>query len=233
VERRKGEGQTLSRRAVRSKPEADTLEFAPEIVQVIAVVAEIMLEQRRRRPAEGKSVARPLWGLPSNDRFLAGSFGRRCEIAFAAPAAPQAHTRASVAAIKRLDDQLARARRLFEYGEYDWDTFCARREEISEQKRQLERSAGDPEAVDLAWCESQLLDLTSAWETADSGQRSRLVAGIFEQLEAEALPEGALRVVAVPREAWRPFFERLVLERETGLAAPSTNHDVEFVYRLG
>ena len=48
--------------------------------------------------------------------------------------------KASVTAIKRLDDQLARARRLFEYGEYDWDTFCARREEISEQKRQLEKS---------------------------------------------------------------------------------------------
>ena len=45
------------RRAVRSKVEADTLELAPEIVQVIAVVAEIMLEQRRRRPVEGKSVA--------------------------------------------------------------------------------------------------------------------------------------------------------------------------------
>jgi len=82
--------------------------------------------------------------------------------------------KASVTAIKRLDDQLARARRLFEYGEYDWDTFCARREEIGEQQRQLERSAAEPEAVDLAWCESQLLDLTSAWETADSGQRSRL-----------------------------------------------------------
>jgi len=33
------------------------LELAPEIVQVIAVVAEIMLEHRRRRPVEGKSVA--------------------------------------------------------------------------------------------------------------------------------------------------------------------------------
>ncbi len=121
--------------------------------------------------------------------------------------------KASVTAIKRLDDQLARARRLFEYGEYDWDTFCARREEISEQKRQLEKSAAEPEAVDLAWCESQILDLTSAWETADSGQRSRLVAGIFEQLEAEALPDGALRVVAV---------EKLVLERETGFE-PATS----------
>jgi hypothetical protein len=33
-------------------------DLAPEIVQVIAVVAEIMLEQRRRRPVEGNSVGR-------------------------------------------------------------------------------------------------------------------------------------------------------------------------------
>jgi hypothetical protein len=45
------------RLAVRSKAKADALELAPEIVQVIAVVAEIMLEQRQRRPVEGKSVA--------------------------------------------------------------------------------------------------------------------------------------------------------------------------------
>jgi len=36
---------------------ADSLELAPEVVQVIAVVAEIMLEQRRRQLVEGKSVA--------------------------------------------------------------------------------------------------------------------------------------------------------------------------------
>jgi len=72
----------------------------------------------------------------------------------------------------------------------------------------------------------------SAWEAADSGQRSRLVAGIFEQLEAEALPEGTIRVVAFPREVWRPFFESLVLERETGSNAPGTKPPVEFVYRL-
>ena len=45
------------RRAVRSKEKADSEELAPEIVQVIRVVAEIMLEGRRRRPVEGKVVA--------------------------------------------------------------------------------------------------------------------------------------------------------------------------------
>ncbi len=130
-----------------------------------------------------------------------------------------------------LDDQLDRARRLFEYGEYDWETFCKRRDELNEQKRQLE-NATEAGTVDVEWCESQLLDFTRVWEAADSSQRERLVAGIFEHLEAEALPEGSLRVVAVPREAWTPFFEGLVLERETGSSAPSTNQRVEFVYRV-
>ncbi len=43
------------RRAVRSEAKADAEELAPEIVQVIAVVAQIMLAQRRRQPVEGNS----------------------------------------------------------------------------------------------------------------------------------------------------------------------------------
>ena len=38
---------------------------------------------------------------------------------------------------KRLDDQRERAWRLFEYGECGWETFCKRRDEITEQKSQL------------------------------------------------------------------------------------------------
>ena len=125
-------------------------------------------------------------------------------------------------AARRLDEQLERARRLFEYGEYDWETFCARRDEITEQKRKLTESAVKPQTTDLQWCEAQLMDLVGAWEAADGSQRSRLVAGIFEQLEAEALPDDSIRVVAVPREAWRPFFAGLVLERETGFE-PATS----------
>jgi site-specific DNA recombinase len=123
---------------------------------------------------------------------------------------------------RRLFEQLERAKRLFEYGEYDWETFCARKDEIQQQLRQLAEAAAKPETVDLDWCEVQLMDLVAAWEAADSGQRSRLVAGIFEQLEAEALPDDTIRVVAVPREAWRPFFAGLVLERETGFE-PATS----------
>lgn len=52
-----------------SKPETE--ELAPEIVQVIAVVAEIMLDQRRRRPVESNSVGR---GMIANDSAKKESF---------------------------------------------------------------------------------------------------------------------------------------------------------------
>ncbi len=66
------------------------------------------------------------------------------------------------------------------------------------------------------------MNLVVAWEAADSGQQSRLVSGIFVQLEAEAVPDSTIRVMAVPRAAWRPFFAGLVLERETGFE-PATS----------
>jgi len=69
--------------------------------------------------------------------------------------------------------------RLFEYGEYDWETFCAQRNGINEQNGRLAEAATKPEAIDLEWCEAQLLDLLSTWGAADSGQVSRPVSGIF------------------------------------------------------
>ncbi len=45
-------------------------------------------------------------------------------------------------------------------------------------------------------------------------------SGIFEQFEAEALRDGVVRVVAVSREAWRPLFAGLVLERDRRAYAP-------------
>jgi len=59
------------RRSVTSKTTANSAEVAPEIVQVIAVVAEIMLDQRRRRPVEGNSVGR---GMIANDSAKRESF---------------------------------------------------------------------------------------------------------------------------------------------------------------
>jgi hypothetical protein len=58
------------RPAVLSKAKVNSAELAPEIVQVIAVVAEIMLDQRRR-PPEGNSVGR---GMIANDSAKNESF---------------------------------------------------------------------------------------------------------------------------------------------------------------
>jgi len=56
---------------VTSKAKAGSAELAPEIVQVIAVVAEIMLDQRRRRPVAGNSVGS---GMIANDSAKNESF---------------------------------------------------------------------------------------------------------------------------------------------------------------
>jgi len=48
-----------------TKAPSTPADLAPEIVQVIAVVAEILLEQRRRRPVEGNSVARMIPNDPA------------------------------------------------------------------------------------------------------------------------------------------------------------------------
>jgi len=47
------------------KARSTPADLAPEIVQVIAVVAEIMLEQRRRRALEGNSVVRMIPNDPA------------------------------------------------------------------------------------------------------------------------------------------------------------------------
>ncbi len=59
------------KRSVISRVKANSAELAPEIVQVIALVAEIMLDQRRRQPVEGNSVGR---GMIANDSAKNESF---------------------------------------------------------------------------------------------------------------------------------------------------------------
>lgn len=50
------------------------------------------------------------------------------------------------ARVRRLDDQLTRARRLYEYGEYDWDTFLAKRAEIHDAQQSLRNEASVTQA---------------------------------------------------------------------------------------
>jgi hypothetical protein len=59
------------RRSVISTAKANSAELAPEIIQVIAVVAEILLDQSRRRPGEGNSVGS---GMITNDSAKNESF---------------------------------------------------------------------------------------------------------------------------------------------------------------
>ena len=127
------------------------------------------------------------------------------------------------AASRRLKEQLERVRRLYEFGEYDWDTFVAKRDEIRAEQSRLDAEAGAQlGTTDLEWCEAQLLDLLAAWDAASGDQRTRLLAGIFDGIEVEAASDGRVRVVAVPKEAWKRFFEYVVLERETGFE-PATS----------
>ena len=127
------------------------------------------------------------------------------------------------AAIRRLDQQLARSRRLYEFGEYDWDTFITKRAQIQQEQQRLRNEAAAAPSVDDAdWCRAQILDLLAAWEAADDGQRSRLLASLFDSIEAEALPDRRLKLTAIPRGAWQRFFQVVVLERETGLE-PATS----------
>ena len=127
------------------------------------------------------------------------------------------------AAIRRLDEQLSRSGRRYEFGEYDWDTFMAKRGQLQHEQQRLRNEATAPRNVDEAeWCRAQILDLLAAWEAAGDGQRSRLLASLFDSIEAEALPARRLKLTSIPRGGWRRFFQVVVLERETGLE-PATS----------
>jgi site-specific DNA recombinase len=94
-------------------------------------------------------------------------------------------------AIRRLDAQLDRVRRLFELGEYDEETFILKRAEIrAEQDRLRDLTAALQGRDDAEWCRAQLLDLLAAWDAADGAQRTKLLSGLFERIEAHvAVPD--------------------------------------------
>jgi hypothetical protein len=61
---------------------------------------------------------------------------------------------------RSVDEQLARSRRLFEFGEYEWDTFMAKRAQIQEEQQRLRNeAAASPTVDDAEWCRAQILDL--------------------------------------------------------------------------
>ncbi len=126
-------------------------------------------------------------------------------------------------AIRRLDAQLERVRRLFELGEYDEETFILKRSEIrTEQERLREQATALRGRDETDRCRVELFDLLAAWDAADGAQRTKLLAALFDRIEAQAVEGGGVTVVAAPKEGWRRFFEYAALERETGLE-PATS----------
>jgi len=83
--------------------------------------------------------------------------------------------------------------------------------------------------VDIEWCRQYVVGLLDTWEGADADQRTRLLTSIFDQIEAAADPERGLLLVGVPKGGWRPFFEYVVAQLQTG--ASSNLSDV--LERLG
>jgi hypothetical protein len=72
---------------------------------------------------------------------------------------------AAEAGLRRLADQLDRARRLYEFGEYDWDTFVAKRTEIMAEQEQLrEQMAAHENHGDLERCRQYVVGLLDTWE---------------------------------------------------------------------
>ena len=70
------------------------------------------------------------------------------------------------------------------------------------------RALAGGDRFSLMGTRSSLLD---AWEHADSAQRARLMAGIYERVEVEAPASGErpVDVIAIPRPDWAPFFRQL------------------------
>jgi Recombinase zinc beta ribbon domain/Recombinase len=123
--------------------------------------------------------------LPSDDMHAA--YRAQLERSIATPRSPRDVREAR---LRSLDDQLARVRQLYEYGEYDWETFIAKRAETHDAQQSLRDEASmTPQEGDLEWCRGQLLDLVAAWDAADDDQRSRLLGALFESVDAEALPQ--------------------------------------------
>jgi hypothetical protein len=105
--------------------------------------------------------------------------------------------------MRRLDAQLDRIRRLFELGEYDEETFLLKRSEIrAEQERLREQATALEGQDDAAWCRVQLFDLLAVWDASDGAERTKLLGGLFERIEAHIVePETFARKFYVKREA--------------------------------
>jgi hypothetical protein len=89
------------------------------------------------------------------------------------------------AAVRRMDDQRDRARRLFEFGEYTWGEFMAKRDAHQSREEATGGGARPPHQPGaMEWCRAQVADLLQAWDDGKADQRTRLLGAIFERIEA-------------------------------------------------
>jgi hypothetical protein len=79
---------------------------------------------------------------------------------------------------------------MHEWTDIEVDNYMGKLGRLNEEKRRLRQEATQrpKKEEDLAWCETQILDLLHVWDQADSKQRGRLVAALFEALEVETTP---------------------------------------------
>ncbi len=93
------------------------------------------------------------------------------------------------------------------------EQWIIKRDQIRQEQAQLrEQAAGYKDDGSLEWCQTQILDLVRVWDMADASQRARLLCGVFADIDVEKEPD-RVSVVAVPRPAWKPFFERVAANR--------------------
>ena len=125
-------------------------------------------------------------------------------------------------AIRRLDHQLDRARRLYEGRVRRADVSP---EAIGDTRRPGTATSGSRDAraaTDFEWCRVQIFDLVSTWDDADGGQRIALLGDLFQQIEVTYARRGKVKAVVIPRKEWQAYLRFSALERETGLE-PATS----------
>ncbi len=95
------------------------------------------------------------------------------------------------ATIRRLDAQADRVRRLYELGEYDEETLTVKLSEIkAEQGRLRQQATALHDSDEAERCRVELFDLLATWDDGDGAQRTKLLASLFERIEAHiAVPD--------------------------------------------
>ena len=112
---------------------------------------------------------------------------------------------------KALGGHLARLGDLYKLGDISNEQFLAERSRLLAEIERVRADASLPtEVADLP---AQLGQLVTYWDSLDPAERGRVLETIFESLELDS----RRIVAATPRAGWVDYFERVFLERKTGV----------------